>query len=675
MAQYTRCGCSVECPCVVRGGKGIKVTGTGNPDDPYIISTDGTIDCKTVMTCVCSNIQPRSGLGCTTDGKLCLFLEPSGDGAAQNCLTIGPKGGLYVPCPTPTPPTPAEQCCLSVTKIKNERAAGTLIWGTYQGGRALVPWGTMRSTDHAVAIGAQVNVNWVKSGLGCTGFITPYPTFKGDWAHPSLTSYAQDPPHSDAVAYQHLTPAQWISFTKNVGRYYDTGFEDRPSDGGILMSQHYALYNCKLVDAWIVQDTTNYTGVLATIDRWCAAKSSIIFHWDEAKMKTPPGDQGNIFTPALSRGIECGVLVSPPPKPTPPDPDSPWSGNYTATLAASAKSAGATWAAVSMRMTDDQIKTFTAAGLLVLGYDTIRQSDVTRAKTLGLAGLLSDDMVYQRGGDAGHPEQNCFTPVVHDSWSIGSGMQGQAHPPQNTTAYRRRMGYPKAGTAQQPCVGSNCGNGLVVGWWHLPAGYGAAAAATTENDTCPSLLMGGMSTLPEMKGPGGNYADGKYKIEYHAGWVDAAHSDYETLGLPKPGDPSTPSEEKDEACKFGIFVCAPTDKNITGKTANAEGYICFIRPRDGELVIGMWDGAAGYKELASQAMHPASRLPANVGNRYYVTVEPGKITFLAERGAVTVVAQSPDAGKYRGGYWHIVKEELLGTNFEARFGDIKITKA
>jgi len=655
---------------VLIGGRGIEVTGTGNPDDPYVISTDGTIDCTLVSGCICSKIVGNTGIRCNAAGNIELFL--SGD--AGNVMSFGQDGGLKAICEECT--NLPENCARSVSDLDAKVAAKQFLWGTYQGGRLLVPWGTQRSIDTAVAIQSDIDVQWCSSIRGCGGAIAPYPTFcSAEWtAHYGYATASQT--YCDAIRYYKLNPAQWQNFTINVENFYDSGFDNRDADGGVLLSQFFGKTNQKMVHALFLTATETYGSIVSTIRYWCMQRRVILHHWSPDRLSE-----------AVGAGIPAGIFVNP----GTPSPQAPWSGNWTPTLAAEAAAAGATWAAVSMRLTDEQIATFPAAGLKTLGFDSFRRVDAHRAVQLGLIGLYSDDMVYQRyeealnplAGFILHPDRNCFFPVDRTTWGSGSAGQGQLFPPENPTSFREKRGYFR--TAGSP---TNLINGVYMPCWHLYSNWGDYDASQEEHDAIPAMLIGDISTHEIMSNPTG------YRITYHAGWVNDEESDYGKAGqgtIPNP--PATPGGIVD---KYGIFFGAPTDKNISGPNAlrdkgavkAAEGYMCYIRPTNRELVIGMrtaddGDPTTGFKTLATSGAK-GSLIPANELWSFRIDVTPGTggeqgtITFWTDGGPNSaeyqVTVTSDDAGRFRGPYLFVFKEELDSTEFECRFAEVNVDR-
>jgi hypothetical protein len=663
VASYSRCGCQTECPCVLVGGKGIEITGTGNVDDPYIISTDGTIDCTLVTNCVCNAIAPDRGLECA-NGQIRVKLS----GQSSN-LSFGPDGGLLSSCDC-TPPNPDAGCCgPDVNALKAKAAAGgQLIWGTMQGSRALVPYGTMRSWDYAGAVIPEINADWTKGMSGCSAVIAPYPTFKSGWTAESIEKSAENAEEGSVgmgIDYSNLNPAQWMNFTKHVEEYYDTGFENRNADGGLLMSKALSQYRCRWVKAWFIYARTTYNGVITTINRWCDQRWSIIFHWQVSRLAD-----------AQAAGISTGVLVSAPAEGGDPSADFPWQNNFSAQLVEDIKNGAGSaappdWVAASMRLTDAQLTALVGTGKPVLVFDTGRKSDVARIKRLGIKGVLSDDMVYQKSGDpeATAAEGNCLTHLERDTWSVGSGMHGQFWAPQNTGLFKNKRGYQKVNTSDTNI--SDLKN-YQIGCWHLPSNFGNIPGEDPINPISPGLLMGAMCDNSEMT------ETGAYQISFHAGWVTAANSDWEKYGYDSPGDP-TNETPKDEPCKIGMFVCAPDDRNITGVTsrpgpnkpqAPAEGYHCFVRTLTGELVIGKRDSVGtGYHEIASTA--GSGPLAGDTLYAFYCRVTPDAVTFAIYRGSAYQTVTTDDK-QFRGTNFFITKEELDGTNFEARFANVRL---
>lgn len=670
MAQFTRCGCQTECPCVLIGGEGIEVTGTGNPDDPYVISTDGTIDCDLVSNCICAKIVGNTGIRCNASGNIELFL--SGD--AGNVMSFGQDGGLKAICEECT--NLPENCARSVSDLDAKVAAKQFLWGTYQGGRLLVPWGTERSIDHAVAIQSDMDFQWASSIRGCGAAIFPYPTFcSSQWsAHHTYATASQS--YCDSIRYYKLNPAQWMNFTIDVEGYYNSGWDNRAAGGGLLLSQMFGKTDQKLVHSLMLSATDTYGSVISTIRYWCMQRRVILHHWNPQRLSQ-----------AVGAGIPAGIACFPGTA----SATNPWSGNYTPTLAAEAAAAGADWAAVSMRLTDEQIASFPAAGLKTVGFDSFRRVDTQRAVALGMVGLYSDDMVYQRyeevlnplPGFIPHPNRTCFYPVDRSTWGSGSAGYGQLFPPEYPTSFREKRGYFR--TAGSP---TNLINGVYLPCWHLYSNWGDYDATAEDSDAIPAMLIGDISTWDGLSNPTG------YRITWYAGWVNEQESNYGQEGQGTiPNAPATPGGNAD---KYGIFFGAPTDKNISGPLARrdqgaakaAEGYFCFIRPTNRELVIGIRtpdDGSAasGYKELATSGAQ-GGLIPANELWSFRVEVTPGTaggpgtITFWTDGGPnmaqYEVTTTSDDAGRYRGGYVFIAKEELESTEFEARFAEVNVDR-
>ncbi|MEW1679166.1 hypothetical protein AB0O47_38850 [Streptomyces noursei] len=674
MAQYGPCGCQTECPCVLVGGKGIEVTGTGNVDDPYVISTDGTIDCGLTMGCVCAKIVGNTGIRCNPSQGIELFL--SGDGG--NGMKFGQDGGLYASCPNCM--DNPNNCVRSVDDLDAKIAAKQFLWGTYQGGRLLVPWGTMRAVDHAVAIMSDLDVNWVSTLRGCGAAIHPYPRFcngsqgQGWSAHYNYAT--ANAGFCQSIDYYRLNPAQWMNFTKYVKDYYDAGWDDRPADGGRLLSQIFGRVDRKLIHAWFVTAVNQYPEIINTIQYWCAQRQSIIFHW--APDRIPE---------AVGAGIPAGIVCfTAPPRGA---NDDPWIGTWTPELAAQAKAAGADWAAVSMRLTDAQIQTFPAAGLKTFGFDTFRRVDVMRAVNLGLIGLLSDDMVYQRYEEAlnpipgfiQNPNRNCFTPIERTNWGVGSAGHGQVFPPEYPDSFRSRRGYFRNATAP-----TNPVFGTQLPCWHLPSNFGDYDASSEVTDNIPAMGVGDISNHPYLSNPTG------YRISWYAGWVTDSQSLWSTYPSVVGNPPRTPTVI---TSKFGLFFAAPDDRNITGANAYrnkgpqkaAQGYFVFIRPTNRQLVIAMrsadsGDATSGYSTLGTPSA-PGALMPGNELWQFHVDVTPGSagassgtITFWTDGGPNSgnyqITVTSADAAKFRGGYVFIAKEELDGGMFEARFAEVNI---
>lgn len=83
-----RCGCSGSCSCVVVGGAGMAVTGSGSAVDPTIIAAD----CTGTVACVGSRLG--AGLAYDAAGGV-LAAKRSAD--ADNTVVFGSDGGLKVP--------------------------------------------------------------------------------------------------------------------------------------------------------------------------------------------------------------------------------------------------------------------------------------------------------------------------------------------------------------------------------------------------------------------------------------------------------------------------------------------------------------------------------------------------------------------------------------------------
>jgi len=621
------------------------------------------------MTCVCAKIAGNTGIRCNPQQGIELFL--SGDNG--NGMRFGQDGGLYASCPNCL--DNPNNCVRSVDDLDAKITAKQFLWGTYQGGRLVVPWGTMRSVENALAIQSDIDVQWVSSLKGGAAAIFAYPRFcSAQWtAH--YTYATANPGYCDSIQYYRLNPAQWMNFTKDVHHYYDSGFDNREADGGRLLSQIYGLTHGKLINALFLIATETYNSVIASIRYWCAQRRTILFHWTPQRLSQ-----------AVGAGIPAGITCFPGAQ----NPQSPWSGNWTPTLAQEAKAAGADWAAVSMQLTDEQLRTFPAAGLKTLGFDTFRRVDAHRAVGLGFVGLLSDDMIYQRyeetlnplPGFIQHPDRNLFAPYDRTTWGAGSAGSGQLFPPENPTGFRDRRGYLRS--AGPP---TNEINGVHLPCWHLPANFGDYNAASEVTDSIPAMLVGDISNHEYLSTPTG------YRISWYAGWVNADESDYAenptVVGNP-PGTPNNP------ICKFGLFFGAPDDRNISGENAYrdkgpnkaAQGYVCFIRATTRELVIGMrspddGDATTGFKQLANQAQSGGA-IPANQLWAFRVDVTPGTaggdgtITFWTDggpnAGEYQVSVTSRDAGRFRGGYIFLAKEELDQTRFEARFAEVNIDR-
>jgi hypothetical protein len=87
------CGSGAVCACVLRGGVGVVVTGTGTVLDPWVVAAP--LDCDSIMDCVGGRVG--SGLAYNTSTRV---LSAKVGATSGNLLTIGTDQGLYVPPPT-----------------------------------------------------------------------------------------------------------------------------------------------------------------------------------------------------------------------------------------------------------------------------------------------------------------------------------------------------------------------------------------------------------------------------------------------------------------------------------------------------------------------------------------------------------------------------------------------
>jgi hypothetical protein len=90
------CGCNEICNCVVQGGPGVTVGGTGSPGDPYVINVGSAESTSLTVTDTNSVDLTLTGTGTALDPfdiEAAVIRDPE----PNNLLAIGPNG-LDVPC-------------------------------------------------------------------------------------------------------------------------------------------------------------------------------------------------------------------------------------------------------------------------------------------------------------------------------------------------------------------------------------------------------------------------------------------------------------------------------------------------------------------------------------------------------------------------------------------------
>lgn len=586
------CGCTSGCSCLLVGGDGICISGTGILPDPYVISFCGGLGiCDEVMACVCANLETTGGLRGTADTpcKLGIKLDPSADQAA----VLGPDGLLVRASSDPMPPSPGN-CYATVEGLPAGGSQDALIWGTFQGGRDVVPYGTFQAYEHAIGLDTHINYEMSYELSGESAGIAPQSSFNPSWTNPDV-----------GVNFNQMSLNAWKTLNVTTSQWYGMGFADQ--DGANHVTQILRAFAGKTVHFWEV-NTPTLTGLSRNIAAFCTERSTVITSTDLANL-------------ANVNGIPTGVRLT--------------SATLVTITPAQAVAAGCTWAILPSLATDAQIQAWTGtAGLSCLLYNTARRVDVDRAITLGVRGVLSDDLAYQQG--------RTQIDYTLGSWSIGTISSGQVHNLESEGLYDN-------GVRGQPQEGG----------WLLPAKYGTDPRSTRFPDVTPSGPRLAADTCGWRVLP----ANGSYELEWQA---------------------RTLADTGRLVSKSGMFVCCPDDRDPThyaGPDAlrvQPSGYVCATRnsltadARQGFQVLGYWNKGV-YQELDVQAISATFDPNNRVFQRNVITVTPTTITYtryLPGAASVTVTAQRVDPTEGRGGYFHMIKEEDIGAGGVGIFGAI-----
>lgn len=90
-----RCGCTSTCGCLVQGGTGITVTGTGNPGSPYVVNSSGPNVLQAQDTATVDHTLAGTGSGAS---PWVLTSNVKVDPTVVNNLLIAGASGLSVSC-------------------------------------------------------------------------------------------------------------------------------------------------------------------------------------------------------------------------------------------------------------------------------------------------------------------------------------------------------------------------------------------------------------------------------------------------------------------------------------------------------------------------------------------------------------------------------------------------
>lgn len=385
------CGCQSGCSCLLVGGQGICIEGTGILDDPYVISfCGGTAICDEVMECVAANLMDGLMASTGVPKKIGVKIDPAEDNAA----VVGPDGLLVRG--QPVLPSPGN-CFSTVGGLPPGGSRDLLVWGTYQGGRNVVPYGTFRAYEHAVGLDTHINYEHAYGLCGETAGMAPYATFaETPWTIPTPI----------AAAFVNVPLNAWKKIVMDVGSYYGMGWSNQ--NGLSHVTEVLRAFAGKCVHMWEIHSAP-HAGLKRNIAQWCVEDATVIVAADVAWL-------------AEVNGVAKGVKVGP--------------DNVGTLTPAAATGAGATWAVLSAGLTDAQIQGYVAAGLSCLLYNTARRSDVDRVLALGMRGVLSDDLSYQAN--------RCRSEHNAGTWGVGTIASGQIHNRLETGNFRNVRGGPYA---------------------------------------------------------------------------------------------------------------------------------------------------------------------------------------------------------------------------------------
>lgn len=174
-----RCGCADKCGCYFApGNEGIKITGSGSLDDPFVISVSSGSwapgACQSADVCIPGYVKPgMSGLAVTGTNPPKIGTLISQD--PTNTLTISPGDrGLFQPPATSPVPSPA--CTVTIAGLPASRASGGpgLVIGRSGFGENVSPWNMLKSVRAAVDArldAVQIDVSGLADG---TSVLAPY---------------------------------------------------------------------------------------------------------------------------------------------------------------------------------------------------------------------------------------------------------------------------------------------------------------------------------------------------------------------------------------------------------------------------------------------------------------------------------------------------------------------
>ena len=284
----------------------------------------------------------------------------------------------------------------------------------------------------------------------------------------------------------------------------------------------------------------------------------------------------------------------------------------TTTTPATVVASGATWCAIRWDQDDARITALVAAGLNVVVITDSTHYETNRADTLGAKGITTISPIYARGARGTTEALRYRTGTI--SWR-SKGMH-----PGTLTKFTETFT-------------------IVNGRGYTSNAFAGRCSETryqwTNDRTTPqafvSTLLGELNPVP---------TPGAYTIN----WTLTVRQ--------RPGGPFA---------KCGVFFGFSSDKALAVPDSSVavpgkNGYVAFIRPSNGSVVIGKLTNGQ-YTQLATTA---GTAPPLNTALQMQLVVTATNLTFRRVGGATVTVAD----GDYRGPYVFEQKEEDAGSLFE-----------
>lgn len=583
--------------------------------------------CDAIVLCVAANLGPGLRYNSLT-GQLAVRL--SGD--AGNAASLGSDAGIYVPGGD-TNPDPA-------SGRRTVAGLGARIAGATQGGAGdMLPFGCPQSIEYGVA-----------NRLDFVSFHT-YALADGvavnRWTGPDddLAGYTDNPAtiHIDQISSLQLPFLNLDAGTREspTGRLSRAPTSLLSPDGGWF--GFYAPQFAPLTLSEALSQLAARAVALASVygNDTAAAVATSIAAAIRATTQTLAQDWTIMGVPAYVR-----ELTPDPHKARGPMAD--WVGDVIAAgitplvdlfdeveledpatwwTPAEILATGARWVRVQSparsrgRMGLDRIQELVDAGLHVIAQTCSRHWETTQMYGMGVRGIMADSPVYARGarGEAGDLDYR--KTVVIPGLETRTTAEGALSLQTEDGAGSWEMGYARASTPGRYFTSQ-------YGW---EGGIGAHLHSQLLGELCPY-------------GPSSNY---RLRVRFR---LDPAQTEHPAGGVPK----------------LGLFVCSPTDRNITKFEQSGEpnlypwtnGYLCFVRvgtSGQGQMVLRKVTNGDD-ETLADSASFPSIQ----IGSWIYmsVSVNPTSITLAAGHETQNEdIVYTVDDATHRGNYAYYFWED------------------